>query len=98
MRTDKNEQVILEFRRRKTRQLWAIAVTLFLLVALSWRQSHPGILFGEISSGAVLAGEIVVIAAFIIFSASNWRCPSCGRYLGGDIGRRRCGRCGAHLR
>ncbi len=97
MRTDKDEQVILEFRRRRTRQLVAIAVTLFLLVALPWRQSHPGILFGEISSGAVLAGEIVVMAAFIIFSASNWRCPSCGRYLGGDLGRRRCKRCGQRL-
>jgi rRNA maturation endonuclease Nob1 len=40
----------------------------------------------------------VVIIAFIGFSAFNWRCPSCKRYLGADINRHMCKKCGTRLR
>jgi hypothetical protein len=42
--------------------------------------------------------QIAGIAAFLVFTAFNWLCPSCGKGLGADINRRVCKRCGARLR
>jgi hypothetical protein len=42
--------------------------------------------------------QIVLISAFIVFSAFNWRCPSCKKYLGNDISRRICKHCRIRLR
>jgi hypothetical protein len=42
--------------------------------------------------------QIVLISAFIVFSAFNWRCPSCKKYLGNDISRRICKHCRTKLR
>lgn len=94
---NREKDVIQEFRNRRNRQLAAIAISVFLLIALLWRHSHPGLIFGELSKTAVTIGEIAIIAGFIIFSATNWRCPACGRYLGRDINLRRCRKCRAVL-
>jgi hypothetical protein len=40
----------------------------------------------------------VLIAAFICFSAFNWRCPLCKKYLGSNINRHICKHCGTRLR
>lgn len=40
----------------------------------------------------------VVILGFFLFSLVNWRCPSCGAYLGQRLNPRACNACGATLR
>lgn len=40
----------------------------------------------------------VVILGFFCFSLVNWRCPSCGAYLGQRLNPRECHTCGATLR
>ena len=40
----------------------------------------------------------VVILGFFGFSLINWRCPSCGAYLGQRLNPRDCSACGAPLR
>jgi uncharacterized membrane protein YGL010W len=92
-----DERIMREFGLRQSRQFLAIAVTLVLLLLLTLFYKRTD-LFGEVSKQTILAAEIVVIAAFIVFSALNWRCPSCGKYLGTNIGRRVCRRCGTRLR
>jgi DMSO reductase anchor subunit len=92
-----DRQIMRDFAVLRVRQLFAIAVTLFLLLFLALLHKRPD-LFGEFSKNSLVAGQIVLIAAFIGFSAFNWRCPSCKRYLGTDINRRMCTRCGARLR
>jgi uncharacterized membrane protein YGL010W len=92
-----DERIMREFGVRQSRQFLAIAVTLVLLLLLTLFYKRTD-LFGEVSKQTILAAEVAVIAAFIFFSALNWRCPSCGKYLGTNIGRRICRRCGARLR
>jgi Zn finger protein HypA/HybF involved in hydrogenase expression len=55
-------------------------------------------LFGQFSKHTILVLQVLVIAAFTGFSAANWRCPACNKYLGQDINRRMCRKCGARLR
>ncbi len=92
-----DERIKREFGVRQSRQFLAIAVTLVLLLFLTLLHKRAD-LFGELPKQTILAAQIVVIAAFIGFSAFNWRCPACKKYLGADIGRRICRRCGSRLR
>ncbi len=96
MRIKDDIGIMKEFRKRQTRQIIAVAVALFLvlLVAVVHRRSD---IFGEISKQMLFAAQALLIALFIGFTAVNWRCPSCGKHLGGDIHRSRCNKCGARL-
>jgi hypothetical protein len=91
-----DKKIIHEFRLRQGRQFLAIAVTLLLLIFLTVLYKRPD-LFGEVSREIVSVAQIVLIAAFIVFSAFNWRCPSCKKYLGNNIGRQKCKQCGTRL-
>jgi di/tricarboxylate transporter len=93
----REEQFRKEFERRRSRQLAGIALVVFLLVSLLWKIGHPGFLLRELSRSAAAVLELVTIAAFLLFSALNWRCPACGRYLGPNINIRGCRKCGARL-
>lgn len=97
MKVLNKEQIVQEFRRRLNRQLFAISLTFLLLIflVLVYRRSD---LFGVFSSRDISAVQVITIIAFIGFSAWNWRCPSCGKYLGKDIDREACRNCGARLR
>ncbi|MDH5768052.1 MAG: hypothetical protein OEZ31_03730 [Nitrospirota bacterium] len=92
-----NEQVMRNFGVRQARQFLAIAVMLVLLLFLVLLYKHPD-LIGEFSKNTIFAAQIVLIAVFIGFSAFNWRCPSCKKYLGTDSNRRICKKCGTRLR
>lgn len=92
-----HNQIVQDFRLRKGRQLLAIAAALLLIVflALAHKQSD---LFGHISKNTIFAMQVMVIAAFIGFTSANWRCPSCNKYLGKDINKHGCRKCGTRFR
>jgi hypothetical protein len=92
-----NKRIMRDFGLRKSLQLLAIAATLVLLLFLVLLHKHPD-LIGEFSKDTIFTAQIVLIAMFIGFSAINWRCPSCKKYLGNDINRRICKHCGTRLR
>jgi len=91
-----DKKIIHEFRIRQGRQYLAISVTLLLVILLTVIYKRPD-LFGEFSREIISITQIVLIAAFIGFSSFNWRCPSCKKYLGNNIGRQRCRQCGTRL-
>jgi Na+/citrate or Na+/malate symporter len=91
-----NNQIMQDFRLLQSRQLLAMALTLFLLLFLVLIYKRTDI-FGEFSKNNIIALQIILIGVFIGFSAINWRCPSCNKYLGGDINKRICKKCGIRL-
>ncbi len=92
-----NNGIMREFEVRQTRQIIAIAITLFLVLLSAVLYKRPG-LFGDFSKGTLFGAQIASIAVFIGFTAFNWRCPSCKKYLGKDIHRGFCGQCGTRLK
>jgi len=92
-----NKEIMRDFKLRQNRQFFAIGLTLVLLLFLALLHSRPNV-FGEFSRNTIFAVQVMLIAAFIGFSALNWRCPACNKYLGHDIGRRICRHCGVRLR
>lgn len=96
MNRSDDDRIRREFRVRQTRQIIAVASAIFLVLLAAVIYKRPDT-FGEFSPLHLFAAQAICIAAFIGFTAVNWRCPSCGRHLGGDINRVRCRRCGAGL-
>lgn len=92
---DDNE-IMREYRSRQSRQAIAIAVALFLVILGAVLYKRPD-LFGEISRSALFGLQAITIAGFLGFTAANWRCPACGKHLGGDIYRTSCRKCKARL-
>jgi hypothetical protein len=91
-----DKQIMQDFQLRQSRQFLAIAVTMLLLLFLTLLYKRTD-LFGEFSRDTIFAAQIVLITAFIGFSAFNWRCPSCKKYLGSNINKRICKKCGIRL-
>lgn len=91
------DRIVQDFRSLQNRQFIAIAAALFLVLLSAVVYRRPD-LFGEFSKSALFGAQAVIIAAFIGFTSVNWRCPSCAKYLGSDINRRICKKCGARLR
>ena len=91
-----HNQIVENFKLRQDRQLLAIAVALLFIVLLAMIH-HRSDLFGNLSKGAIFGMQAMVIAAFIGFTSANWRCPSCNKYLGSNINKRGCRKCGTRF-
>lgn len=97
MKQKKDQQDIMQdFKLRQSRQFLAIALTLLFLILLTLLYKRPD-LFGEFSKDTIFGAQIILIAAFVVYSALNWRCPSCNKYLGKNINRSICKKCGTRL-
>jgi ABC-type transport system involved in cytochrome bd biosynthesis fused ATPase/permease subunit len=92
-----DDHIMQNFRLRKSRQFIAIAAAMLLIILLALLFNRP-CPFGQLSKNTAMAAQLIVIAVFIVFSSANWRCPSCKKYLGADLNRQVCGKCGARLR
>jgi hypothetical protein len=91
-----DRQIRQEFGVRRERQLLAMAVALLLVLFLALLYKRP--VLGEISKSTIFGAQVIVISTFIGFTNFNWRCPSCNKFLGNDIGMQRCRKCGSRLR
>jgi ribosomal protein S27AE len=91
------EKIMQEHRMRQNRQFVAIALTLFAILFCAVIYKRPD-LFGEYSKSTLFGIQVVIIVSYMVFTSVNWICPSCGKYLGTDINRRICKKCGARLR
>ncbi len=85
-----------EFKARQTRQIVAIAAALFLVLLGAVLYKRPDLL-GAVSHRTLFGLQAISIASFLVFTTYNWQCPSCNKFLGSNIHRHRCGKCGARL-
>ena len=90
------QQILQEFRARQNRQFIAIALSLFGVMLCAVIYKRPDI-FGEFSKSMLFGAQAVIIVSYVVFTSYNWACPSCANYLGADITRRICKKCGARL-
>ena len=81
MRKSNDNRVAKEFRNRQSRQIVAVATALFLVLLGAVVHKRPDI-FGDIPGHLLFALQAICIGVFIGFTAVNWRCPACGKYLG----------------
>ena len=86
-----------EFAVRRTRQIIAIVAVLFLVLLPAVFYKQPDLL-GAFSKDVLVPVQILIVLAFINFTAFNWQCPSCKKYLGNNLNKRVCKQCGARLR
>jgi heme A synthase len=96
MRNTDFELIRKQFWMRQLRQFIACLVVISLLFLIGYFYKYTDLL-GEQSRYLASALFTIVIAAFIGFSAVNWRCPVCGKYLGPNINRTFCRKCGTKL-
>jgi hypothetical protein len=89
-------QIVQDFRLRRGRQLLAIAAAMLLIFFLALIH-HRSDLFGHIAKNTIFSMQLIVIAAFAGFTAVNWRCPSCKKYLGRNINKPGCEKCGTRF-
>ncbi len=94
---NEEERIKQAFGTRRTRQVIAVAAAIGLMIMAAALYRRPD-LFGAISKGTLVKAQVLIVLLFINFTAFNWRCPSCRKYLGSDIGRRTCRSCGVRLR
>jgi hypothetical protein len=97
MRKQDDKNIMKEFEVRRVRQIVAIVFTAFIVLLCGVLYKRP-ILYANLPKGALFGAQIAAIVAFVSFSALNWKCPSCGKSLGGDISRETCKKCGVKLR
>ncbi|MBZ0166941.1 MAG: hypothetical protein K8I00_09045 [Candidatus Omnitrophica bacterium] len=87
------EQIKIQFRQRRTRQMWvSLPFIIVLLAAIIFEDQ-----LAQVFSPVVGIALIVVVAAIMGFSFRNWRCPHCDKYLGKGISPRFCAKCGVPL-
>ena len=92
-----NNRILQQFHLRQSRQIIAIAITLFFVLLAAVLYKRPDV-FWTFSKSVLYSMQIVTIAVFLVFTAYNWTCPSCKKGLGSDINKRVCKKCGARLR
>jgi hypothetical protein len=82
-----------EFARRQKRQ-FAVAAVIFggAISMMILRNRAP------LESGMGLMLLLGAVAAILIFTLQNWRCPACQKYLGKGGFPRFCPRCGVPLK
>jgi hypothetical protein len=82
-----------EFARRQKRQ-FGVAAVIFagLISVMIMRDRSP------LDSPVGITLVIAAMAAILIFTLQNWRCPACGKYLGKGAFPRFCPQCGVALK
>ena len=94
--TERNPQVVREFKERQKKQLWVTVPVIFgflVLIGLADRR----VSIGGIPCSLLGVPAFAIIIGLLIFSWQNWRCPACNGYLGKVINPRFCSKCGAAL-
>jgi len=82
-------KIVAAYKTRLTRQLvisfggMAIALSCIALAG---------------DSTVLIGAGVLAVAATLVFSFVNWRCPKCASYLGRSIWQRHCPKCGVQFK
>ena len=88
------QQILEDFKRRRTREIIAIAPFLASVFVIYQLFDDPGFQIRGLGGGPLLLASLAVLAAVLIHHAVNWRCPVCGHVFLTGITVSHCKRCG----
>ncbi len=89
------QKIGVEFKKRRLRQL-LVGIPLLPAMIFLLLTTERGTKMQSADTPLVAALAALVFGA-LIFSFWNWRCPSCGKYLGKAINPKFCNKCGTKL-
>jgi hypothetical protein len=93
----KNEEIIHRFRIKRILNLISTLVIFGTAFFAFWYSNNRSTL-DENTRTIIVAAIITLTIGALIFSVINWRCPACGKHLGGSIDPRKCQKCGFKFR
>ncbi len=91
-------RIATQFKIRRARQFIVAIPIVLVLLGIYWFAGHPQASIIGLPSHVVVLIGFAMITGAIIFSFTNWRCPSCNKYLGREINPKFCSKCGTRLR
>jgi rubrerythrin len=71
---------------------------ILIFLILGTANEGSGTTLGGVPLSLALPFAFVVIAGFVAFAFTNWRCPACNKYLGKTFNPSFCPKCGVALR
>ncbi|MHB9020103.1 MAG: hypothetical protein ACYC3G_04550 [Minisyncoccota bacterium] len=87
-----------DFAGKRRRQL-LIAIPLIVAVVLIRLLKDKGDeTFIGLPPTIIFPVSLIIVAAALIYSIINWRCPACNKYLGKHISPSYCSKCGVPLK
>jgi hypothetical protein len=100
---DENQRVIEQYaqlKRRMSRFVFLLGISAIAMIFTAVAVSDPdsGHLFGLPVGWVIWGGMVLAGLIGTAFSLEYWRCPACGKYMGGVWFMRHCPRCGVLLR
>lgn len=88
------QQILDDFKRRRAREIIAIAPFLASIFVIYQVFESPGFQVGGLSGGPLLLAALAVLAAVLIHHVVNWRCPVCRHVFLTGITVSHCKQCG----
>jgi hypothetical protein len=89
--------VVAEFRRRRRRQLLAVIPALVMLFMYFWANERRTPDVVGIPRDMFEGIALLSLPPLLLFTVSNWRCPSCNEYVRG-FNPHQCPKCGVSFR
>ena len=83
-----------KFKRRRALNLVSTLIIFGAAFFAFWFSNNRASIPDEGTRSLIVLGICTVSLGALGFSIYNWRCPSCGKHLGGTVDPRRCRKCG----
>ncbi len=75
--------IVAEYRRRRRRQILAIGPVLVIMFVYMWANQRGTADVVGIPRDMFEGIALLALPPLLLFTVSNWRCPSCHEYIRG---------------
>ena len=87
-----------QLRKLQIRQVLMSIIVLLIFGVLFYVLYYPDTVILGLNNEQIEKISFVLLPLYVLFSAINWRCPSCNKNIGRLINPKYCTKCGVELR